>query len=96
MEFLVLHIVFALMIIKVVTRGEAVAAKLTTTAKAAVSNLYLVFLAFNVGLKLLRTREVRVTGVTTRPGRFRSRRLDRQVDDRNRTRGFDRDRRRQS
>ena len=84
-EFFLFHLVLTLVVVEVVIRSETVAAELTTTAHAVVSVLYLVFLAFYVGLKLFWTRKIGVTGIATLPRRFRDRRLDRQVNGGNRT-----------
>ena len=64
-EFLVLHIVFTLLIIKVVIRGEEMAAELTTTTQTAFSHLFLMLFAFNVGLKLFGTGKLRVAVIAT-------------------------------
>ena len=95
-EFLVFHIVLTLMIIKVLIWSEEMTAELESIAQAAVSYLFLVFLSFNVELRLLGTGKIGVTVIIARPWRFRDRNSDWEVNDRVRSRNLHTTRRKQS
>ena len=84
------------MIIKVVIWSKKMAAELKSIAQAAVSYLFLMFLSFNVDLKLLGTGKIGVIVIIARPWRFRDRSSDWQVNYGIRTWSFHTTRRRRS